>query len=42
MIEEIKDSISKDFNNLSFALENWNEVLKDSSDVSVFHLESSI
>ncbi|MEC9381784.1 MAG: hypothetical protein VX984_01725 [Thermodesulfobacteriota bacterium] len=42
MIEEIKDSISKDFNNLSFDLENWNEVLKDSSDVSVFHLESSI
>ncbi len=42
MIEEIKNSISKDFSNLSFDLKNWKEILKDSSEVSVFHLESSI
>ncbi len=42
MIEEIKNSIAKDFNNLSFDLSNWKEVLNDSSDISVFHLKSSI
>jgi len=42
MIEEIKDSISKDFTNLSFDVTNWKEVLDDSLEVSVFHLQSSI
>ena len=42
MIEGIKESISKDFANLSFDVSSWKEVLKDASEVSVFHLQSSI
>ena len=42
MIEGIKESISKDFTNLSFDVTSWKEVLKDSLEVSVFHLQSSI
>ena len=42
MIDAIKESISKDFTNLSFDVTSWKEVLKDSLEVSVFHLQSSI
>jgi len=41
MIEEIKNSISEEFTNLNFDLSNWKEVLNDSTDISVFHLQSS-
>ena len=41
-IEGIKNSIAQDFNNLSFDLLKWNEVLSASSDVSVFHVKSTI
>ena len=42
MIEDTKNLLLKDFENLSFDLSSWNQVLNVSSDISVFHLESTI
>ncbi|MDA9652889.1 hypothetical protein N9T50_00675 [Pseudomonadota bacterium] len=42
MIEDTKNILSKDFENLSYDLSSWNQVLNISSDISVFHLESTI
>jgi FemAB family protein len=42
MIEDIKNTLSKDFENLRFDLSSWNQVLNTSSDISVFHLERTI
>ena len=42
MVEELKNSISKDFNGICFNLEDWDAVLRDTSQVTVFHLISTI
>ena len=41
MDEVITNSISKDFDGICFTLEDWNEVLNNSSEVAVAHLKSS-
>lgn len=42
MIEDSKNLLLKDFENLTFDLSRWNQVLDISSNISVFHLESTI
>ena len=42
MIEETRNILSKDFINLSFDLSSWNQVLNISSEISVFHLKSTV
>ena len=42
MIAKIKNNLLKDFQNLSYNLSNWNDVLDSSSEVTVFHLKSSV
>ena len=42
MINQIKTIISEEYQNLSFDLFNWDEVIKNSSNVTVFYLKSSV
>jgi len=42
MIESLKNSISQDFNGISFNLENWGKVIDTSLDVSALYLKSSV
>tara|TARA_B100001287_G_scaffold62031_1_gene50123 strand:+ start:25567 stop:26571 length:1005 start_codon:yes stop_codon:yes gene_type:complete len=42
MIEDIKNTLSKEFKNLSFNLSSWNSVLNASSYASVYHQVSNI
>ena len=42
MIEEIKNLISRDFENLSFDLSGWNQVLSASRFASVYHQVSNV
>ena len=42
MIEELKNVLSRDFENLSFDLTDWNTVLSDSSYASVYHQVSNV
>ena len=42
MIEVLKNSIIQNFDDISFSLVDWGEVLDNSSDVSVFHLKSTV
>ena len=42
MINQIKTSISEEYQNLSFDLFNWDDVIENSSNVPVFYLKSSV
>lgn len=42
MIKKLKNLLEKDYQNVSFNLENWGEILDDSCNVSVFCLESTV
>lgn len=42
MINLIKANISQNYSNISFDLSNWDDVLRDCSNVSVFYLKSTI
>ena len=42
MVEALKNSITHNFDDVSFNLVDWGEVLDKSSDVSVFHLKSTV
>ncbi len=42
MVEVLKNNITHDFDNICFNLVDWDAVLKDSSEVLIFHLKSTI
>ena len=42
MLDQLKEDISKKYSNITFDLKDWDDVINQSSEVSVFYLKSMV